>query len=121
MAENRRDFIRLALLTGALALALGLVASSLYYNPRPFMVTGEPSLFTVPARNGFPSGHALLTSSIAAIVTVFSPLVGGFLWLIALLVSTARVLAGVHHALDVVASFAIAAVSAAIVRTSLRR
>jgi membrane-associated phospholipid phosphatase len=119
---NRKAFVRTVLLTGVLALALGLLTGSLYSNPRPFIVSGVlPLINNPPMYNGFPSGHALFTGTIAAIVSVFNPYFGAALWLVALAVSVARVLAGVHHSIDIVASFLIAMASAAAVQHLHRR
>ena len=120
-APNKKEFIKLALLTGIIAFGLSLIASALYYNPRPFMVTGVPPLVAHAPGNGFPSDHALLTGTIAAIVTVTSPYLGALLWLIAIAVSVARVLAGVHHSIDIIGSFIIAIVSAIATQYFLKR
>ncbi|MFA7302208.1 MAG: phosphatase PAP2 family protein [Candidatus Paceibacterota bacterium] len=120
-AEHRFAFIRLTLITAALALVLSVVASALYYNPRPFMVTGVPPLVAHTPGNGFPSDHALLTGTLAAVMTMANPFLGGVLWLIAIVVGAGRVLANVHHSIDVVTSFLIAAVSVLVVHYALRR
>jgi len=120
IVADRKQFVRVAVLTAVLAFVLSLVASALFYNPRPFMVTGIPPLVAHAPANGFPSDHALFTGTIAAIVTVFSPCLGAVLWLIALAVSIARVLAGVHHYIDIIASFIISAVSVTAVYYALK-
>lgn len=115
-AEDTKRFWKYAIIVGALSLALSLVAAALYYNPRPFMLEGAPTPLVAHAPgNGFPSDHALLTGTIAAIITAYSLPLGAALWLVALLVSVGRVLAGVHHTVDIIASFGIAALSAALV------
>jgi membrane-associated phospholipid phosphatase len=116
-SQYSKRFVQSALLTGILALGLGLTAATLYNNPRPFMLPGAPAALIAnpPTYNGFPSGHALFTGTLAAIVSVFDPYVGAALWLIAFAVGIARVLAGVHHPVDIIASYAIAACSALVV------
>jgi len=122
ITTDRKQFARVAVLTAVLAFVLSLVASALFYNPRPFMLPDAPaSLIAHAPGNGFPSDHALFTGTLAAIVTVFSPYLGAVLWLIAFVVSVARVLAGVHHYVDIIASFIISAVSAAVVYCTLKR
>ncbi len=119
-AADRMQFLRTTLLVGAVALILSLAASSIYDNPRPFMVTGIAPLVAHDPGNGFPSDHALLTGTLAAIATMFNPYLGALLWLLALIVGAGRVLAGVHHTVDVLASFGIAIVSALVVHYALR-
>lgn len=118
--RDKTKFIRFVVLCGVLAFFLSRLASVLYYNPRPFMLTGIPPLVAHGPGNGFPSDHSLLTGTIAAIVTVFNPYLGAFLWLVALVVGVGRVFADVHHYVDVFTSFAIAAVSVLSVRYFLR-
>lgn len=97
--------------TGALILPIsyiaGIIARMLYYNPRPFVVNNFTPLIEHASDNGFPSDHALLVASLAALVTIFNRKLGLVLWIIAIFVAISRVYAGVHHVLDVVGSFAI--------------
>ncbi len=92
----------------------GLLAGSLYYDPRPFVVLHIIPLISHAADNGFPSDHALLMGTLAAIVTVFNRRIGALLWALAILVGAARVLAAVHHPIDILASFAIAIATTAL-------
>jgi membrane-associated phospholipid phosphatase len=119
----KAPFIKSAATTAALALVLGLAVGALHYNVRPFMVPGAPAVLidNPPTYNGFPSGHALFTGTLAAIVSPYNPYVGGALWLIALMVGVARVLAGVHHTIDIIASYGIAVSSAAIIHYARKR
>lgn len=98
---------------GALALLLAFLASRLasrlYYNPRPFMENDAASLIPHASDNGFPSDHTLLAAVIATMVYPFSKKLSAALWLATALVGISRVLAGVHHGLDVLGSIAIAA------------
>ncbi|PIR83309.1 hypothetical protein COU19_01070 [Candidatus Kaiserbacteria bacterium CG10_big_fil_rev_8_21_14_0_10_56_12] len=121
-APDRKEFIRVAIVVAVLAFALSLIASALYYNPRPFMLEGAPApLIAHAPGNGFPSDHVLFTGTLASIVTIVNPYGGAVLWVLALVVSAGRVLAGVHHTLDVVASLIISAGSAALVWAVFRR
>lgn len=120
-SSDRVSFVRTALLTAVLAIALSLLASAAYDNPRPFQVSGVPSLVYIDPGNGFPSRHALFSGTIAAVGMLFSPYAGAVLWLLALGVGVGRVLANVHHAIDIVASFIIAIFSAGIAQYLLQR
>lgn len=90
---------------------LGFVANHFYNNPRPFVVGHFAPLIAHDADNGFPSDHVLVAAGIAAIVFVFHRTTGIVLGLIAALIAVSRVYVGVHHAFDVISSFAIAVMS----------
>lgn len=112
VTRRRREFLIFAALVLVTSYLLALVAGHFYYNPRPFVVLNTAPLVAHPADNGFPSEHMLLASTLAAIVTPFSLPLGIVMWIIALFVGAGRVLALVHHSIDIVASFFIAIVSA---------
>lgn len=109
------DFQRLRTLVLA-SIALPLVfltsrtASLLFENPRPFLEHDFVPLITHAADNGFPSDHALLVFAVASIVFTFNKQVGIGLFILAVLVGAGRVLAGVHHVIDILGSFAIATI-----------
>lgn len=84
------------------------IGSWLYYDPRPFVVGHFTPLFPHDADNGFPSDHTLLAGAIAAVVWVYDRAVGWALFALALLIGISRVLAGVHHAVDIAGSLAFA-------------
>ncbi len=111
--RRKKEFFLFSLFVLPTSYLLGLLAGHLFYDPRPFVA--DPSvipLFSHAPDNGFPSDHALLTGTLAAIVSAFNAPLAALLWLLALLVGGARVLAHVHHALDIAGSFVIAAFSA---------
>lgn len=87
-----------------LSFILAKVLSFFFYNPRPFVSEKITPLILHAADNGFPSDHTLLSSALAAIVFSFNQKVGSLLWILSLLVGFSRVLAGVHHALDIAGS-----------------
>lgn len=121
IANNKKQFLLVSLFALPLAFLLGLIASHLFYDPRPFMISGIAPLIPHAAGNGFPSNHALLTGTLAAIGTAFNPYVGVALWLLAFIVGIARVIANVHHGIDVIGSFSIAIVSVVAVQYFLKR
>ncbi|MDE2021534.1 MAG: phosphatase PAP2 family protein [Patescibacteria group bacterium] len=118
---QRRRFLLLSVFTLPLSYLSGLLAGTLYYDPRPFVVLHITPLLPHAADNGFPSDHALLMGTIAAIVTVFSKRLGIVLWILAILVGAARVLAGVHHILDILGSFIIAIGATTIIYGLIKR
>ena len=101
---------------GAVALLLSTVASSLYYDTRPFVTEHIVPIIAHSADNGFPSDHTLLTALLGFTIYLHSRVVGGILLLIALLVGVARVAAHIHHPIDIAGSFVIAALSVAFVQ-----
>ena len=106
---------------GILALILSTIASHLYYDTRPFVTEHAVPIIAHAADNGFPSDHTLLTALIGFTILMHSRVVGSVLLSVALLVGVARVAARIHHPIDIVASFVIAALSVAIVQVVSRR
>lgn len=98
----------LELISLPLAYGAAFMAGILYFDPRPFVVDHTTPLVAYAPYNGFPSGHTLF-AAVAAMATLYvnRPL-GVFLWVVALLVGIARVAAGLHHLIDIVASILIA-------------
>ena len=82
--------------------------SVFFESPRPFVLSGIPPLFPHAADNGFPSDHTLLSAACAALVLWSGKRLGIVLMGMAFLVGYARVLAGVHHLVDIVGSVVIA-------------
>ena len=91
----------------AMALASGTVflINALYTRPRPFDVEGMDVslLFYQPTDSSFPANPAAVTFAIAAAVWGLNRRVGLVLFLVAGLYGLARVYAGVHYPLDIVA------------------
>ena len=121
LTKGRREFILLSVLVLPVSYLLGVLAGHLFYDPRPFVVSHTAPLFPHAPDNGFPSDHALLTGTLAALITAFSAPLGLFMWFLAFLIGASRVLAGVHHALDIIGSFLIAAASTAALWQFLKR
>ncbi len=96
---------------GLLAYALGLLAGFIYYDPRPFVSEHIIPLIRHAADNGFPSDHTLLAATLASVGTYWNKRIGLILWIFTILIAMARVYAGVHHAIDVLASMAIAIIA----------
>ena len=100
---------------GALAEVLAVIAGDLYYDTRPFVTAHIVPLIAHARDNGFPSDHALVASFLGFVVLLYSRTVGLGLLLIAVLIGWARVAAHIHHPIDIIGSFVLAAVSVAIV------
>jgi undecaprenyl-diphosphatase len=105
---KRLELVRLLLLSAAISYLLAKLGSALFYNPRPFVVDHMAPLIAHGNDNGFPSDHTLLASVLGFVALAFSRKLGIGLLLVATLIGTARVLAHVHHSIDVVGGFVIA-------------
>jgi len=95
--------------------------SALIYNPRPFMDEHAGQLIAHAPDNGFPSDHALLVFTVAAIVYTQNKFIGSVLIGLGVLVGIGRVVAGVHHTIDVLGSVLIAFAATYIAVLILRR
>ena len=104
----RNSIIKLAVFAFPLAYIMALIASSFFYDTRPFVVKHVQPLIPHQPDNGFPSDHTLLGMVAAASVFVYRRNVGMLLALLAILVGVSRVIAKVHHPVDIIASIGIA-------------
>lgn len=97
------------------------IAGHFYYDTRPFLVYHITPLIPHAATNGFPSDHALISVAFAALLFVFNKKWGLLAGAIALLVGESRVYVWVHSPVDIVGSFVIAIVVAALVKLLLAK
>ena len=119
--ETQRKLIIFAAIVLPLIFIASRLAGALYDNPRPFVVENFVPLVAHDPDNGFPSDHTLFTGAIAAVVWFFSRRAGTVLFLLAILVGVSRVMAGVHHPIDIIGSLVICCVVAFIVNALSRR
>jgi undecaprenyl-diphosphatase len=110
-ATTRAAFIRLSAISLPLAFIVDKILNYIISNPRPFVVEGIAPLFPHSPDNGFPSDHTLLVMTVAAIVFTYNRKLGVVLGILGLLVGVARVLAKVHHPMDIAGSAIIAVIS----------
>lgn len=121
LTAQKRRFLWLAVTALPLTYVLGKVAGALWYDPRPFVAGDFTPLVAHAADNGFPSDHMLLASAMASVVFVFNRRAGVALWVLALIIGAARVLAGVHHVVDIAASALIAIASVWVAHFFIKR
>ena len=112
--QKRHRMFWLSLTSLPIAYLIARVAGHLYYDPRPFVVGHFTPLVAQVSDNGFPSDHMLIAATIASVVLYFNRPWGLALWVVALLIGIARVLAGVHHVVDIVGAGIIAIVAVVI-------
>lgn len=106
--DIKKKIFLLALVSFPLSLILSKISSFFIKDPRPFVVEHIKPLIAHAADNGFPSDHTLLTMAIASVVFAYNKKLGAVLFVITFLVGAARVLAYVHHPLDIIGSIVIA-------------
>lgn len=104
----RNKIIMLAIPSYLVAFGIASAAGILYYNPPPFVLEHTIPLIPHPADNGFPSDHTLYTMVASATMFMYRRKIGILLGILAVLVGICRVLAGIHHPIDIVGSVAIA-------------
>jgi undecaprenyl-diphosphatase len=109
--SDKKRLAILAAVTLPMALIIGKISSHFVSNPRPFVILHVQPMIAHAADNGFPSDHTLLTMTLAAIIFVFNKKWGVGLAVIAFLIGISRILALVHHPLDIIGSIVIAIVS----------
>jgi undecaprenyl-diphosphatase len=103
--KDRQIMLIYLVLGGILSLVFAKVASTLYFDPRPFMYDHITPYFSHAPGNGFPSDHTLLAAFLAYWTLLYRRSLGIVLLILAVAVGTARVAAGVHHLNDIVGSF----------------
>lgn len=106
--ELRLKIALCAVIALPLTYVVAKIVSNFYYDPRPFVVGHFAPLLPHASDNGFPSDHTLLASAVAAVIYFFQRKLGAILLIIAFLVGATRVLAGIHHLVDILGSIVIA-------------
>jgi undecaprenyl-diphosphatase len=107
-SKNRKNIAFLSFFSLPFSLLNGKILNYFIYNPRPFVVKNLEPLITHAADNGFPSDHTLLCATVSSVVFIFNKKWGTTLFLLTLIVGFSRVLALVHHPIDIIASTIIA-------------
>ncbi len=108
--EKQKQILILAIIALPLAYIVAKIGGVLYYDPRPFVVGHFTPLIPHTPDNGFPSDHTLLTAAISSVFFVSSKRISIVLWALTLVVGIARVMAGIHHPVDIIGSIVIAGV-----------
>ena len=120
-ASERRRLLFLGATALPVIYVIAKIAGSLYYDPRPFVQTNFIPLVPHGPDNGFPSEHTLFGAAISAVVWMSGRKTGAVLWALTALVGISRVLAGVHHMVDIFGSIAISVAVVWLISGSMRR
>jgi len=102
--EKKKEILTFAAMLLPVSYIVAKIAGYFYFSPRPFAVGNFTPLISHAADSGFPSDHTLLGAAIAMAIFHFNKKLGLFLFFLAIFVGLARVLAGVHHSMDIVVS-----------------
>lgn len=98
----RKGVVIIGLSSGLIALLADKILSYFIKSPRPFVVENITPLFPHIMNNGFPSGHTLFATVIAGTLFLYNKKLGIGLIILTLCIGLARVLANVHHMVDIV-------------------
>lgn len=121
---NRNIKIRIIkslIISAPLALILAKISSLFIYDTRPFAAENVIPLISHAADNGFPSDHTLAAMLIAIVIFKFNKKLGTVLIILAILLGVARVLAKIHHPLDIAGSIVIDLISVWIALSILKK
>jgi undecaprenyl-diphosphatase len=106
----RKGIVIIGLSSGLIALVVDKVSSYFIKSPRPFVIENITPLFPHVMNNGFPSEHTLFATVIAATLFLYNKKLGIGLMILVLCIGLARVLANVHHMVDIVGGVVIGVV-----------
>ena len=119
--ENKK--LSLFILTSVvISLIFSWGISLVYFHPRPFVMNLGTQLIPHYPDSSFPSGHATAAFAVAFILLFLKKHKGSaWFFVLAFLISLARVFCGVHFPFDIIGSFFVAAIGAGIVYGFRRR
>jgi undecaprenyl-diphosphatase len=106
--DGRREAVVVGVVSGIVAIAVGLVLERILNRPRPFVELGFEPLFRHAQDSSFPSDHTLLGVALVGPMLWRSPKQGVWLLVWALLIGFARVAAGVHYPSDIIGTAVLA-------------
>ncbi len=106
--QKKKEVIIFGVITLSMVYIVAKIVAMLYYDPRPFVTGHFTPLIPHEPDNGFPSDHALLISSIAAILFPFNKRIAIGIFILALVVGASRVYVGIHNPIDILGSAIIA-------------
>ena len=102
--KQKTEVLVMGIITGIVALILAKAGGALFTDPRPFVSDHITPLFPYTADNGFPSDHTLLGMTVTMALLSVSRRWALNVFVLTIVVGASRVLAGVHHPIDIVGS-----------------
>ncbi len=104
----------------SLGYALARLVGLLYSHPQPFAAEGFTPLVPHTVDNAFPSDHTVIGGVFASVATLADWRTGALLWVLALVVGTSRVAAGLHYPVDIIAAVPLAIIAVWIAGVAVR-
>lgn len=105
---SRRTWLQagVILLTGTTSWLMAGALKAMFAQPRPYVVLDviEP-MFRLGVWDSFPSGHAMFFSALSVAMYHYHRNLGALFVLVTVLIGVARVMAGVHFPIDILAGF----------------
>mgnify|MGYP001585776501 CR=1 FL=1 len=96
----------IAIAVAMTSLFIADVAKKIFIVPRPFMaIKGIHEIFVIGGFDSFPSGHAAFFGALAISIYLRDRKAGAFFLIGAVAIGLARVIAGIHYPLDILAGF----------------
>ena len=92
-----------------------------YFRPRPFVENGFNPLIEHAPTASFPSGHAAFFFALSAGVYSFNKKAGYWFFGASVVISMARVLAGIHYLTDILGGLAVGVLSFWLVRFAYKK
>ena len=102
-------------LTSGLAWGVTILLKYIFSSPRPFIsVLDAHVLLSYVGFDSFPSGHATFFAALATSVYLFHKKSGRVLYVCALIIGVARIMAGLHFPIDIISGYVIGIIIATV-------
>lgn len=105
--EKQKQIIFFGVTALPIIFLISRLVGRFYYDPRPFVVGHFVPLIPHEPDNGFPSDHTLLGAALASVIYLFNRKISWIAWIFTILIGVSRVLAGIHHLVDIAGSIII--------------
>ncbi len=95
----------LVFLSATIAWCTSQILKVLFHVERPFVVWNEVTALFSESGYAFPSGHATFFMALAFAIFLIHKRIGTWFVVVAVLIGIARIVAGVHYPIDILAGF----------------
>lgn len=95
--------VSITAITTFIAWGISAILKVIVAAPRPFVEQGIENIFMVQPYTSFPSGHATMFFALATAIFLYNRRNGLLLYSFATVIVIARVIAGIHYPIDVIA------------------